>query len=51
MVGKPTEKYLDEAQGKAGGWKIYTVMSVDMERNRLYLDGLTVRLNTARKSW
>jgi len=42
MVGKPKDKYLDESKGAAGGWKVYTVHSVDMTRNRVYLNGLTV---------
>lgn len=42
LVGKPREKYMDEVRGKEGGWKVYTVSSVDMTRNRVYLNGLSV---------
>ncbi|KAL1409619.1 hypothetical protein Q8F55_003614 [Vanrija albida] len=41
MVGKPEEKYIDGDVGVSSGWKVYKVSSVDMERNRLYLEGLT----------
>ncbi|WOO79639.1 uncharacterized protein LOC62_02G003162 [Vanrija pseudolonga] len=40
-VGKPEEKYNDVSVGVASGWKVYKVASVDMERNRVYLEGLT----------
>lgn len=46
LVGKPSEKYMDEVRGKEGGWKVYTVSSVDMTRNRVYLNGLSVSVTT-----
>jgi large subunit ribosomal protein L24 len=41
-VGKPREKFLDEKEKASGGYKVYNVKSVDMEKNWLYLDGLSV---------
>jgi hypothetical protein len=43
-VGKDEDKYLDAQTGVEGGWKVYTVKTVDMERNRLYINDYSVRL-------
>lgn len=42
-VGKPAEKFNSAEEGAASGWKIYTVADVDKVKNRVYLQGLTVR--------
>jgi hypothetical protein len=42
MVGKDKEKFNNEKDGLESGYKVYTVHSIDMTRNRLYLNGLTV---------
>lgn len=42
LVGKPREKFVDEKAKAAAGYKVYNVKSVDMLRNWLYLDGLSV---------
>jgi hypothetical protein len=42
MVGKAAEKYFDETKGAKGGWKVHVVKAVDMERNRVYLEGVSV---------
>lgn len=47
LVGKPAEKYVDEREKAAGGWKVYNVKNVDMERNWVYLDGLSVSVKFA----
>ncbi len=44
LTGKAMHKYNDESQGEAGGWKLYTVKTVDMKLNRVFLEGLTVGL-------
>jgi large subunit ribosomal protein L24 len=41
VVGKPAEKFQNESTA-VGGWKIHTVKYVDMERNTVFLDGVTV---------
>ncbi|KAL7421427.1 hypothetical protein Q5752_004313 [Cryptotrichosporon argae] len=41
LVGKPKERFNDETKGKDGGYKVYRVSKVDMERNRVYLDGIS----------
>ncbi|KAK4689099.1 hypothetical protein P7C73_g1008, partial [Tremellales sp. Uapishka_1] len=41
LVGKPKEKFRDELQGPKGGYRAYKVTSVDMERNRVFLEGLS----------
>jgi hypothetical protein len=33
---------VDESLGPDGGWKAHLVKSVDMERNRVYLEGVSV---------
>jgi hypothetical protein len=38
---------LDEKAKASGGYKVYNVKSVDLERNWLYLDGLSVSLENA----
>lgn len=42
MVGKDEDKYLSAGQGASGGWKVYTVKTVDMERNRIYINDYSV---------
>lgn len=42
MIGRPQEKFIDEEQGAKGGWRVYTVKSVDLERNKVYVDGISV---------
>lgn len=44
VVGKPGDKFQDETSA-AAGWKIHTVKHIDMERNTVYLSGVTVRCN------
>ncbi|EIW67882.1 hypothetical protein TREMEDRAFT_57378, partial [Tremella mesenterica DSM 1558] len=39
-VGKPTDKYNNQQDTK-DGWKVHVVKSVDMERNRVYLEGVS----------
>lgn len=41
LVGTNAEKYNDE-DNKSSGSKVYTVAQVDMERNRVFLNGITV---------
>lgn len=41
VVGKPADKFQNEASVQ-DGWKIHTVKYIDMERNTVYLDGVTV---------
>jgi hypothetical protein len=48
MVGKAAEKYFDETKGAKGGWKVHVVKAVDMERNRVYLEGVSV---SPRRPW
>lgn len=43
MVGKNEDKYLSAEKGAIGGWKVYTVKTVDMERNRVYINDYSVR--------
>ena len=43
LVGKPKDKYLNEEDAK-GGWKVHTVKTVDLERNAVYLSGVSVCL-------
>lgn len=43
-VGAPKDKFNDAEIGLASGYKVYTVADVNMTKNRIYLEGLTVRL-------
>lgn len=45
LVGRPSEKFRDESEGAKGGYKVYKVLKVDLTRNRVYLEGLTVSLD------
>lgn len=42
LIGKPREKFVDEQEKAVGGYKVYNVKSVDLTRNWLFLDGLSV---------
>lgn len=44
-VGKPQEKWLNEKDATEG-WKVHRVTGVDMERNTITLDGVTVSLTS-----
>lgn len=44
-VGKPHEKWLNEKDA-SDGWKVHRVTGVDMERNTITLDGVTVSLTS-----
>jgi hypothetical protein len=42
LVGKPHEKYMNDVEKAASGWKVYKVKGVDMAKNWLVLEGLSV---------
>jgi hypothetical protein len=46
-VGKARDKYFDESKGARGGWKVHTIKAVDMERNRVFLEGVSVRRDSS----
>lgn len=42
-VGKPEDKYVNGKDDK-DGWKVHQVTQIDLERNKLRLNGVTVSL-------